>query len=225
MKKLFLSALIMGTAAVAANAQANSILMYGQIGYHSSKDETGTNKNRAFNINPGIGYQFDNNWTVGVTGSFQTSRNLDNSLPNANWHYTNTYSAGVFLRHTMPIGKVFALYSQLEAGYIGSTQGVSDVPNSSLTSNGFRASFMPAIGVNIVDGFAMNFGFGGIDYTTMKTSGAPGSSSAFNFTWGSQFNIGVSRNLFCGKHKHHGMKMNHGNDVDKQDMKDDDNDN
>jgi hypothetical protein len=225
MKKLILSALIMGSAAVAANAQAGSILVYGNIGYHSTKDNDDS-KTRSFNINPGVGYQFDKNWTVGLTGSFSTARTLSN-VPNSEWNFTNTYSAGVFLRHTMPLGKIFSLYSQIQAEYIGTTDGISNTPGSSLTANGFRASFIPAIGVNVWNGFALNFSFGGVDYTTLKTSGVSGSAQAFNFTWGTQVNVGVSRNIFCGHHKHHGhhgMKMNHGSSVDQQDMKDDNED-
>ena len=224
MKKLILSVLIMGSAAVAANAQAGSVLVYGNVGYHSSKDEVG-NKTRSYNITPGIGYQFDKNWTVGVFGSFGSDRAKTN-VTNAEWQFSNNYGAGVFLRHTMPLGKIFSIYSQLEAGYVGSTTGITNTSNSSLTANGFRASFMPYIGVNVWNGFAMNFSFGGVDYTTMKTSGAPNSAQAFNFTWGTQVSVGVSRNIFCGKghhHGHHGMKMNHGSNVDQQDMKDDDN--
>ncbi len=225
MKKLILSLFVMGSAAAAANAQANSVLVYGNIGYHSTKDADDT-KTRSFNINPGVGYQFDRNWTVGLTGSFGTDRTKLN-VPNSEWHFNNTYSAGVFLRHTMPLGKIFFMYNQLEASYIGSTVVITNTSNSSLTANGFRASLTPAVGINVWDGFALNFSFGGIDYTTLKTSGAP-SSQAFNFTWGTQVNVGVSRNIFCGAHKHHGhhhgMKMNHGSNVDQNDMKDEDKD-
>ena len=221
MKKLILSALIMGSAAAAANAQANSVLVYGNIGYHSNKDAS-DNKTRSFNINPGVGYQFDQHWTVGVSGSFETNRQRLAGVKD--WTYTNTYGAGVFLRNTCYLGKIFFIYNQLDAGYVGSTTGVAN-SSGSLTANGFRASFTPAIGVNVWQGFALNFSFGGVDYTTMKTTGISGSDNTFNFTWGTQVNVGVSRNIFCGKYKHHGhhgQKMNHGSNVDQNDMKDED---
>lgn len=219
MKKLILSAMLLGGAAMAANAQANSVLVFGQIGYSSNKDAN-DNKVRTFNINPGVGYQFDNHWTLGVTGSFSTNRAKQN-IANAEWNYSNSYGAGAFLRYTMPVGRIFAFYSQLEAGYLGRTYGTTNTQGS-ISANGFRASYTPAVAIMIHDGFALNLGFGGISYETMKTSGVSGTNTAFNFTWGSQFDIGVSKNIFChkGKHKHHGVKMNHGSNVDKEDMKD-----
>jgi len=222
MKKLILSAMLLGGAAMAANAQAGSVLVFGQIGYSSEKNAA-DDKTRTFNVNPGVGYQFDNHWTLGVTGSFATSRSK--AASSSEWGYTNTYGAGAFLRYTMPVGRIFAFYSQLEAGYIGQTWGTTNT-NGSTSANGFGASLTPAVAILISDGFALNFGYGGISYTTMKTSGVSGSNNNFDITFGNQFNIGISKNIFCnkGRHKHHGVKMNHGSSgVDKDEMKDDDN--
>lgn len=206
MKKLILSALLMGTAAMAANAQANSVLAFGNVGFHYNSVDGG-DKTREFNINPGVGYQFDHHWTLGVTGSYG-SNGL--KIPGASsWANVNSYSAGAFLRYTCPVGKIFAFYNQLEAGYIGQSIGGASI-------SGFKASWTPAVAVYVYDGFALNFSYGGIDYTTMS------GTQDFNFTWGKQFNVGISKNFSCHKHKHHGMKMNHGSQVDKEDMEDGD---
>lgn len=219
MKKIILSALFIGGAA-AVHAQANSVLVFGQLGIHSTKD-AGDNKNFRFDFNPGVGYQFNDNWTVGLTGSFGTNRSKPDGA--TDWSHINTYSAGAFLRYTMPVGKIFAFYNQLEALYIGSSTdnngpGV-DPPNV----NGFRASLTPAVAIMVHDGFALNFGFGGIDFTTQKVSGANSSTNSFNLTWGTQFNIGVSKNILCGRHRHHkgGHKMNHGSRMEKEEMEED----
>lgn len=221
MKKIFLSALFIGTAAVAANAQANSVLVYGDLGIHTKKDAS-DNKTFGFNINPGVGYQFNKNWTVGVAGGFATDRSKPDGA--TEWTFTNTYNAGAFLRHTMPVGRIFALYSQLEAGYMGETVGITGSGGGSAHANGFYAKLTPAIGVNIIDGFALNFGFGGIEFNTLKFSGASSSTTSFDLTWGTQFNIGVSKNIMCGRHhhRHHGQMMNHGSRLDKEDMDDKD---
>lgn len=213
MKKLILSALIMGSAAMAANAQANSVLVYGNIGYHSNKDAM-DNKTRNFNINPGIGYQFDNHWTLGIQGSFGTDRTL--AATAKDWTYNNTYGIGGFVRYTYPVGKIFAFYSQLEAGYIGQSAGVSGVAGVGGNEGGFRASLTPAVAVYVFDGFALNFAYGGLQYTTIADN------QSFDFTWGTQMNVGISKNIFCGKHKHHGTRMNHGSHIEKEDMTDDD---
>ena len=218
MKKIILSALIIGGAAATVHAQANSVLVYGQLGIHSNKD-AGDNKNFRFNFNPGVGYQFNDNWTVGVTGSFGTARTKAKTAKD--WTYNNDYSAGAFLRYTMPVGKIFAFYNQLEALYIGSSSGTTGTGVNPPNTNGFRASLTPAVAIMVHNGFALNFGFGGIDFTTEKVSGAKGSDNSFNLTWGTQFNIGVSKNIFCGhKHRKGHMKMNHGSKVEKEDMED-----
>ena len=222
MKKIILSALLIGGAAVAANAQANSVLVYGQLGISTTKSAN-DDKNFNFNFHPGIGYQFNDNWTVGLTGSFGTSRLKQKGM--SDWTYSNSYSAGAFLRYTMPVGKIFAFYNQLEAGYMGSSSGnTGGGPGSSNPgTNGFQVGLTPAVQIFIHDGFALNFGFGGINFYTDKVSGASGSTTHFDLTWGSQFDIAVSKNIFCGKHRHHKghMMMNHGSKLDKNDMDDD----
>lgn len=220
MKKILLSALMIGAAAMSANAQAGSVLVYGDLGIHSTKDAN-DNKTRDFSINPGIGYQFNDNWTLGLYGSFGTHRvRLNNQTE---WNFNNTYSAGVFARYTMPISKIFVLFNQLGAGYVGGSNGNTGI-NSTTNFNGFEATLTPAIGVVIHDGFALNFGFGGIDFKTVKMSGATKSTTSFDLTWGTQFNIGVSKNIMCGRmhkrHRGHHMMMNHGSRVEKDDMDD-----
>lgn len=221
MKKIILSALLIGGAAVAANAQANSVLVYGQLGIGTTKNAN-DDKSFHFNINPGVGYQFNDNWTAGLTGSFGTNRNKPDGAKE--WTYTNSYSAGAFLRYTYPVSRIFLIYNQLEARYIGRSAGTTGsggvkAPNV----NGFMASMAPAVMIMVHKGFALNFGFGGIEFATEKTSGASSSYTSFDFTWGTQFNIGVSKNIFCGhKHRKGHMKMNHGSRIEKEDMEDDD---
>lgn len=230
MKKLLLSALLIGSAATAVNAQsiANTVLVYGDLTYTSVKDAA-DNKTRNFDFHPGIGYQFNEYIGAGLMGSFGTSRVRLNGQ--TEWNYLNTYSAGVFVRSTMRFNRYFAVYNQLEAGYIGGAAGNTGT-NTTSNFNGFRASLAPAIAVYVHDGLALNFGFGGINYETVKNSSSitnpnPKSTNTFNLTWGTQFNIGVSKNIGCGmmKKRHHkrgGMMMNHGSKIEKEDMNDKD---
>lgn len=224
MKRILLAALLIGSTSLVSQAQyANSVLVYGQMGVGSSKTENDT-RNWHLDLNPGIGYQFNNNWTLGLTGSFGTRRTRPNGV--RDWTYTNTYSAGVFMRYTLPVGKFFAFFSQLEAGYIGSANGTTAL-NTTDNSNGFRARLMPSVAVYVFDGFALNFAYGGVDFTTMKRAGSTKANTSFDLTWGSQLNIGVSKNIFCGRmhRRHHGgghhMKMNHGSRMEREEMEED----
>lgn len=208
MKKIILSAILLGSMAVGANAQANSILVYGNL---SIGTETDAAKNHEFNfgINPGVGYQFDNHWTVGLTGGFNTTR--DRADKADDWNYENTYSVAPFLRYTQGLGKIFAVYGQLEVGYQGQTDGVTNNNDSKVSANGVYASLTPYIGINVYRGFALNFQFGGLGFSSMKVKDADNSDNSFGLTFGKQFSVGVSKNF--GGHpamRHHRHPRYHG---------------
>ncbi len=63
---------------------------------------------------------------------------------------------------------------------------------------------MPAIGVNVKNGFMLNFAFGGLSYSTTKYEDASSTSSILDFTFGKQMSIGISKNI--GGHKEGGSK-------------------
>ncbi|WP_118972520.1 outer membrane beta-barrel protein [Taibaiella koreensis] len=220
MKKVILSALLIGGAAMAANAQANSVLVFGDLGINTRKD-AGDNKTLGLNIHPGVGYQFDDHWTLGVTGSFGTTRRKASGAKD--WTYNNEYTAGVFGRYTQPLNKIFAFYAQAEALYLGNSDGSTASGVKALHSNGFRATVTPAIAIMVHKGFALNFSFGGAEFETLKASGAKNAATGFNLTFGSQAHIGVSKNIFCGHghRKGHHMKMNHGSRMEKEEIEQD----
>jgi len=224
MKKIILSAILLGSAAIGANAQANSVLVFGNVGIGASKDAAET-KHLNFNINPGIGYQMDDHWTLGLEGGFGTTRSKADGA--GSWGFTNEYSIGAFARFTQPLGNsnIFAFFGQLGAGYMGSTTGSTASGSINVAENGAYVKFMPAIGVNVYKGLALNFGFGGIDFTTTKMKGADNSTTGIGLTFGQQFNIGISKNFLCGKKRHHvgtnhGSHENHDADREEEDNKD-----
>jgi hypothetical protein len=180
MKKILLAAFMMAGLAITANAQKGSILLFGNVGAST----TNNNGGGSFNINPGIGYQFCDNWTAGVEGGYSyTDRGS----------ITKMYTAGAFLRYTKPLVGIFSYYAQLDAVYQG--QKVLSGSNS-FNFNGFDAKITPAISMNVKNGFALNFGIGGLEFNTSKGNftGAQ-SSGTFSFTVGQQFNIGISKNF------------------------------
>ena len=75
MKKVILSAALL-TLGLAASAQKGSVLVAGNVGYESSTTEVSDVdiKNNKFFIEPKIGYQFSDNMTVGVEGSYAHSK-------------------------------------------------------------------------------------------------------------------------------------------------------
>ncbi len=199
MKKLILALLATG-AIVSANAQSGSILLYGNAGVTSITDAS-KNNNFNWNVNPGIGYQFNNNWTVGLNFGFgETSRKDSGSTIRTT---VNNYNVGPFVRysHSIAGSNIFSFYAQLDLGYMGTYTTSGSLPSYN-KATGFGAGLTPAISANVCHGFALNFGFGGIGFNSMKADGASNSTSTFNFTLGQQVNIGVSKNF--GGHKMHG---------------------
>jgi len=199
-----LALLAVGTIA-SANAQEGSILLYGNAGIQSITDAS---KNNTFNWNvtPGIGYQLNQNWTVGLNlGYGQNTQKLNDS---SNRNSVNSYKVGVFGRYAHAIGdsKIFTWYGQLDLGYAGqyTTDGSAAATDK---ASGIAADLFPALGVNVGCNWALNFSVGGISYNTLKANDAPAgipnnTQSTFNFTLGQQVNIGLSKNF--GGHKMHG---------------------
>jgi len=230
MKKFLLALLAAGSLAT-ADAQKGSWLHYGNVGISTSKTDkgsaAGTDKTISWNINPGIGYQFSNHLTAGVQGGYMKMKS-ESEIP---WTTTNVtvlnsktseWQVGAFLRHTHYFDKIFSVYHQLDVSVIGGKTTHGDtltfltstgrpIYNSAEdTYTGFAVRLTPAVSINVHDGFCLNFSVGGIGFTT-KTWDIAGSKqdvkeNSFDFTWGKQFNIGISKNMCPRKHGHHHME-------------------
>lgn len=172
---------------VAAKAQSGSILLYGNVNAGSSKSAADV-KSSNFTINPGIGYQFNDNWTVGANLGFGTAKTGDLTK-------TNQFAAGPFVRYTENLSNTFAIYTQLQGGFSSSKTTTGNVE---VKSNGFNVGLFPAVFVNVNKNFGLNLSFGGLDFTSSKIKDASNSSNSFNFTFGQSVNIGISKN-FGGK--------------------------
>lgn len=234
MKKLIL-ALFAAASLTSANAQKNSILLYGNVGINADNRDmgaTGSMMNTAWNVNPGIGIQFNEHWTVGLQGGVgvmmdkQTNPFVTASGTTIHVKHTanemDMYQAGVFLRHTHWFNNMFGAFHQLDVSYIGgeSKTAVTSTkkgPNGEPTYNmvndnykGFAAMITPALAINVYKGLCLNFSIGGIGYRMENwtlNSTTPRSSmdnNAFMFTFGQQFNMGISMNFADCMKKHHG---------------------
>jgi len=192
MKKTILSLMLMAGITTAALAQEGSVLVYGNAGLSSNKIADDS-KSSSYSILPGIGYQFSENWTAGLSFGVYGSRSEFGATVNKN----NGFSVGPFVRYTHKISDLFSLFGQADVNYNSSK--FTPFGNPSTTVNGFNVGIIPAVQMNVKNGFALNFGFGGIEYGSSKVD-APGanSSNSFNLTFGQQVNFGISKN-FGGK--------------------------
>jgi hypothetical protein len=201
MKKIVLAALFMAGIVASTNAQKGSILLYGNTSFGTQNNDGGT----YFSLNPGVGYQFSNQWTAGVDLGMGTAKSA-----------TPSYQAGAFLRYTQPINETFSIYEQLGIGYLhqGQAGGYKqagyapyglDMPFAGSGSNGMYAAVsLPTISINVKNGFAANLGFGSIGFASMKPD-AGSSVSKFSFNFGDAISVGISKNFGGVKSdtKHH----------------------
>ena len=153
-----------------ANAQKGSVLVMGSVGYISEQGDSQANDTdrKAFSFNPKIGYQFTDNWTVGIESMISNDKYEAN--PNNYLIETNNYSIGSFVRYTEQLGEIFAFYTDLGAGYQNkkSTNSSDSSTTQILKGNGFYIGLQPQIRMKIKKIVDLNFGIGGITYNSIN---------------------------------------------------------
>jgi len=217
MKKLILALLAVGTIAT-SNAQSGSILLYGNVGINTVKDSSNFHRT-TWNASPGVGYQFNDFWTVGLNLNWAQYATKDAS---GDKNTTNNYYVGPFIRYAHAIGKsnIFSWYTQADVQYQGGYSTHEGDP-ATAKHTGFYADIFPAIGVAIGHGMALNFSVGGLDYSSDKYDGVANPTHSFGFTFGHEVNIGISKNFNCHhSHTHHEP----GEEMHRRHMKDEDED-
>lgn len=222
MKKLILALLVAGTAATANAQEPRSILLYGTAGLDQTREQTQV-KNTMWHVSPGVGYQFNHNWTVGLNLSWGQNATKDASASKTT---DNMYGAGAFARYSEYIrrSEIFFWYAQFDFSYVGGYT-TNDGNPATQKYNGVGTQLFPALGINVGRGLALNFSVGGINYTTTKMDGAAYSKNVLGVSFGQQVNFGLSKNFNVAHkmHAHHepGEEVHHRR-IDNMDDEDDD---
>jgi hypothetical protein len=186
MKKILFAAIMIATAAFSAKAQTGSILVYGNVGISTTNNGvSGAPKSTTTSLNPAVGYQFNDNWTAGLSLGYS---NTNNNVT------VQQFSISPFIRYAKTISPIFSVYGQFQAGYIHTS-----FDPGGFSSNGFNAQLFPAVFINVKNGFGLNFSFGGLQYTTEKQSNGGPTTNTFGLTFGSGASFGISKNF--GGHK------------------------
>jgi hypothetical protein len=173
-----------------ANAQKGSVLVAGNVGY-SSKN-TGESKSDYFEFAPKVGYQFSDNATVGIEmgyGSSTVSGRVGNAMVD---YKEKDFRLGAFLRYAQPLAGVFSIFGDLG---VGMQTAKETNPVFESKGDGFYIGLVPAIGVNMNKGFCLNFSIGGLSYDSLKYDGTSDATNTFDFTFGKQASIGISKNF------------------------------
>lgn len=225
MKKVILSLAVCASAA-AANAQtAGSILLYGNLGYNSQKDErtlsgsgasvTSTDKESSFYLNPGIGFCLTNNLAVGINVNFMSGKSESPSGSTGTQTVKdNSIVVGPFIRYTKMWGEHFFAFGQLQVGYQHGSDK-TDITGSTVTEenkySGVVGALYPAIGIRLTPCVSITGAFGGVSYDHKKYDNyVPAGSNFtdetktndFRINLGQEFMLGVQFNI--GGHMHHG---------------------
>ncbi len=175
-----------------ANAQKGSVLLAGNVGYHS--ENTGDTKSDFFDFSPKVGYQFSDNMTVGLEigyGSAADSHRAGNAIVEEK---EKDFRLGAFLRYAQPLAGVFSIFGDFGVG-MQTAKNTRNVPAYKAEGDGFYIGLVPAVGVNLKKGFCLNFSIGGLQYDSLKYDGAADATNTFDFTFGKQASIGISKNF------------------------------
>ena len=189
-----------------ANAQKGTVLVAGNFSYTSQKVKYNNTVQESqyenFSISPKIGYQFNDNWTVGGEFSIFTNKN--------EYYYYGSYinnstdqkgfSAGAFMRYSKPLNETFLFFTDLGIGILQSKRDQLNYDgfqyyNTLSKGNGFYTSITPALFINIKKGLGLNFNVGGLRYETLNFDNNGGDHKNFNVNFGKTISIGVSKNF------------------------------
>ncbi|AXB56371.1 outer membrane beta-barrel protein [Flavobacterium fluviale] len=178
-----------------ANAQKGTVLVGGNIGYTSTNREfqTGKDKISQFDFSPRVGYQFNDNWTVGGEFLIGSSKS---EVEGAGESKSNDFKAGAFLRYSVPLSETFAVFADLGAGFQNQKNTVySALGDNESKADGIYASITPALFINMKKGFGLNFSIGGLGYETLSFDNNGADVNSFYFNFGKTVNIGISKNF------------------------------
>ena len=167
MKKLILALLIAGTITTVNAQEPKSILLYGDLNLADGTDAT-LFKTINWDANFGIGYQFNQYWTLGANIAYGQNAQRDSA---ANKNTENYYKIGPFVRysHYLNNSNIFFWFAQFEMSYEGGYHTNSAGDPSYNKHTGLYAGLYPALGMNLCKGLCLNFGIGGINYLTDKS--------------------------------------------------------
>ncbi|WBO84203.1 hypothetical protein [Hymenobacter yonginensis] len=227
MKKLATSLLLLG-AATAAHAQtsAGTVLLGGNVGYSSSKEEyspsslgssSSERTQREFRFSPSVGYFVADNLAVGLIADLQTNKTkqpyteYDQGVPSTyRFESTGSYkSIGPFVRYYKMIGEKAGFYGQLAGGYrTGRSRSESNAPFFEGSDGKYRGSYAnltpgfvffptPKIGLELTSGSIGYYNNKNTQEPTRQRIGQDNKSSGFGAYFGLQ-NLNIGASIYLG---------------------------
>jgi opacity protein-like surface antigen len=197
-----------------ANAQKGTILVQGSIGFSSEKNDNLGSENtfNTIDFSPKVGYQFTDNWTLGLDASIASAKEESTTfvgpfpfvvIVNTEEKVTG-FAVGPFARYTKPLNETFSVYADMGLGFQSAktTRVTNDglgepdsIERSTFKGDGFYIGVTPAIFINVKNHFGLNVSIGGIRYETLNFDAPGGDNNRFDFNFGQTVNIGISKNF------------------------------
>ncbi|GEP51677.1 flavo-specific protein antigen FspA [Flavobacterium noncentrifugens] len=188
-----------------ANAQKGTVLVMGNIGYESTKQDQVYNEAtlNTFTFGPKVGYQFNDHWTVGVEANIASSKEKHAAafpVYSFTEQKNSTFAAGAFVRYSRALSETFAVYADLGAGLQNAKTTLTQTEEFGTTSatykgNGMYVGLTPALFINFKKSFGLNFSIGGLGYETLNQDHSVSDNRRFYFNFGKTINIGISKNF------------------------------
>jgi Outer membrane protein beta-barrel domain len=219
MKKLLFALLAVGCFSSAMAQDPYSILLYGNLNFSSDNTSyLSTPYNGSYNVkyinwnvSPGVGYQFNDHWTLGLNLSWG-----QHASDSANTKITqNMYAVGPFGRYSRYFGKstVFFWYVQADLSYLAGYTSQGGQPSFDKYS-GEGIDVYPAVGVNVGHDWCFTAHAGALSYTGYNFNNSSSNREnygkdnqhIFNFNLWNGVSVGFSKNF---KTAHHAVVHHH----------------
>lgn len=179
-----------------ANAQKGTYLVSGNLTYQSiSNSQTEAADYDYFNFNPKVGYQFTDNWTLGIESSVNTQKTKQTSSYESK---RNGYAIGGFVRYSKPLSETFSLFTDFGLGYVNTKERLTinaGADENTIKSNGFYAQLQPLLFLKVKNNFGINFGLGGVAYNNTTIKGSNNTTSSFSLNFGQAYTVGIQKNF------------------------------
>ena len=190
-KTAILSALILSIFTVKAQTEKNSWLAGGNAGFTSSTQKLSnvsgySFKTNEFQISPGFGYFFINNFAAGLNVNFISTHTSETNMPGSESNTSTTFTAGPFLRYYFNVAQKTKIFIHGGANW-GSYKPGSGDPNLSISMYEVKAG--PAIFLNPHVALEFTVGYQTSSYKSEERN----TTNSFDIGLGFQIHLGSKK--------------------------------
>ena len=178
-----------------AQIKKGTLFLGGGISAGIGKQETSTDQNKSdgISIYPAIGRAIKDNTVIGIKAGYTSN----NQHVNQSSQFFDAYSAGLFLRRYLGLGKSFYLFGEASVNYFHEKYKSAPVPDygNKSTSNGVSLDFLPGIAYAVNKRIHLELALNNlVNFSMGKTRLEYYSNgvSSYSKSWNAQFSTNLS---------------------------------